>query len=83
LSGTPVILGTRIPVYDIAASLSAGIPTERILRAFPALDAEKIELAKIYTAANPPRGRPRAHVERPAGSVIIDDIRVPRRRKPI
>jgi uncharacterized protein (DUF433 family) len=39
LGGTPVIRGTRIPVYDVAASAAAGIPTKRILAAYPSLDA--------------------------------------------
>ncbi len=33
LSGTPVIRGTRAPVYDVSASVTAGIPVERILSA--------------------------------------------------
>lgn len=37
LSGTPVIRGTRVPVYDVAASVTAGIPVERILSAYPSL----------------------------------------------
>jgi uncharacterized protein (DUF433 family) len=42
LGGTPVIRGTRVPVYDVAASVAAGIPADRILAAYPVLDAEKI-----------------------------------------
>jgi hypothetical protein len=36
LGGTPVIKGTRIPVHDVAtaASISAGLPTARILAAY-------------------------------------------------
>ena len=59
LSGTPVIRGTRVPVYDVAVSLAAGIPMDRVLAAYPALDADKVDLAMIYAEANPPRGRPR------------------------
>lgn len=81
LAGTPVIRGTRIPVYDVAASVAADIPTHRILAAYPSLDADKIELATIYAEANPARGRPRASAELPAGAVIIADRRVQRRRK--
>ena len=36
----------------------APVPIERILKACPGLDAEKIELARIYAEANPARGRP-------------------------
>jgi uncharacterized protein (DUF433 family) len=81
LGNTPVIRGTRIPVYDIAASVAAGIPTERILAAYPGLDAEKVELATIFAEAYPPRGRPRSGGELPKGAVIISDRRVPRRKK--
>jgi uncharacterized protein (DUF433 family) len=73
LGGTPVIRGTRVPVYSVATSLAAGIPMERILRAYPSLDREKVELAGIFAEANPPRGRPRVRSELPKGAVIISD----------
>ena len=82
LGGTPVIRGTRVPVHSVAASLAAGIPIERILRAYPSLDREKVELAGIFAEANPPRGRPRVRSELPKGAVIISDRTVPRRKKP-
>jgi uncharacterized protein (DUF433 family) len=79
LGGTPVIRGTRIPVHDVAASVEAGIPKDRILASYPGLDKEKVELAKIYAEANPPRGRPRS--QSPKGIVTLADRRAPRRRK--
>jgi uncharacterized protein (DUF433 family) len=82
LGGTPVIRGTRIPVYDVAASATSGISTERILAAYPGLDAEKIELATTFAQAYPPRGRPRAGSGKlPAGAIIVSDHRHPRRKK--
>lgn len=81
LGGTPVIRGTRIPVYDVAASVEAGVPADRILAAYPSLDVDSIELATIYAEANPARGRPRTSDELPKGAVIIADHRVPRRGK--
>ncbi len=60
--------------------MAAGIPVERILAAYPALDAEKIELAALYAEANPARGRPRTNDEFPRGAVIVTDRRVPQRR---
>jgi uncharacterized protein (DUF433 family) len=81
LSGTPVIRGTRVPVYDIAASVLAGLPMDRIVEAYPSLDADKILLAAIYAEANPARGRPRSPDELPKGAVILADRRVPRRGK--
>lgn len=81
LGGTPVIHGTRVPVYDVAASVAAGHPIERILEAYPSIDGEKVRLASIYAEANPLRGRPRATGDLPEGSVIVSDHRVPRLRK--
>ena len=81
LGGTPVICGSRVPVYDVAASVAAGLSTDRILAAWPSLDAEKVRLASIYAEANPLRGRPRVSGDLPEGSVIITDRRVPRLRK--
>jgi len=59
LSGTPVIKGTRVPVYDIAAAVDAGTPKERILKSYPSLKDWQVELASVYAKAVPPRGRPR------------------------
>ena len=81
LAGTPVIRGTRVPVYDVAASVAASIPIERILTAYPGLDLEKVELATLFAEAYPPRGRPRLRAELPRGAVIVSDRRVSRRKK--
>ena len=81
LGGAPVVRGTRVPIYDVAASVAAGLPTGRILAAYPTLDADKVELAAIYAAANPARGRPRSSDELPPGAFNVRDRRVPRRRK--
>lgn len=80
LGGTPAIRGTRIPVHDVAASVAAGIPLDRILAAYPSLNADKIELAKIYADANPPRGRPRSSDNLPKGITVKADRRVSRRK---
>ena len=81
LGGVPVIRGTRIPVYDVGACVSSGVPVDHILSDYPTLDREKVELAAIFSEANPPRGRPRASGEIPKGAVIISDRRVPRLKK--
>src|SRR3546814_5590533 len=81
LGGTPVIRGTRVPVYDVSAAVVAGRPIQRILDAWPSLDAEKVRLAAIYAEANPLRGRPRVSGDLPEGATIVTDRRVPRRRK--
>jgi uncharacterized protein (DUF433 family) len=79
LNGAPVVRGSRVPVHDVAASIAAGLPMERLLAAYPSLDARKVELAAFYAAANPPRGRPRM-IELPAGAKIVTDRRVARRK---
>jgi uncharacterized protein (DUF433 family) len=60
LSGTPVIRGTRVPAYDIAASVEAGIDTREIADAYPAITLRDVELAHLWAKAHPPVGRPRA-----------------------
>jgi uncharacterized protein (DUF433 family) len=79
LGGMPVIRGTRIVVYDVAASYGAGCSIERILEAYPRLDAEAIALAVLYAEANPPRGRPKGARALPPGAVLISESREPRR----
>lgn len=74
LSGTPVIQGTRVPVYDIAASVAAGISMERILSSYPSLKREHVELAALYAEANPQRGRPRQR-ELPANARVVSKSR--------
>jgi uncharacterized protein (DUF433 family) len=81
LSGTPVIRNTRIPVYDVAASVAAGLPMRRILEAYPGLTTEMANLATLYATANPQRGRPRQHSSPPAGAVIVSTRRAPRRKR--
>ena len=79
LGGTPVIKGTRVPVYDVAASVSAGLPKERILAAYPSLNGNQVELAALFAEANPQRGRPRHRPSPPAGAVIVSSRRKLRR----
>lgn len=79
LNGTPVIKGTRVPVYDVAASVAAGVPMERILSAYPSVNREQVELAALFAEANPQRGRPRQRVGPPAGAKIISSRRKPAR----
>ena len=66
LGGIPVFKRTRIPVRDVAASLAKGVSTERLLRAYPALNERLLHLATVYTEATPPRGRPKK--SRPEGA---------------
>jgi uncharacterized protein (DUF433 family) len=81
LDGSPVIRNTRVPVYDVAASVAAGLPMTRILAAYPGLTAEMANLAAFYATANPPRGRPREHSSLPAGAFVVSTRRTPRRKR--
>jgi len=81
MGGTPVIDGTRIPVHDVAAAMASGVSAKDLLEDYPSLTPEKLELAALYAAANPLRGRPRPLVSRlPRGTRIITERRVPRGR---
>jgi uncharacterized protein (DUF433 family) len=76
----PVIRGTRVPVYNIAASVTAGETPDEILASYPSLKPEHVELAVLYTSAEPPRGRPRRPLaERlPPGARLIASGFIPR-----
>jgi uncharacterized protein (DUF433 family) len=58
MRGAPVYRGTRIPVHAIADMLSQGATVVEILKGYPALTREKVELAPMYVKAFPLRGRP-------------------------
>ena len=59
LGGEPVFKGTRIPVRTIAAMLADDPDVADLLDGYPSLTARMIELARIWTAAHPTRGRPK------------------------
>ena len=50
--------------------VTAGIPIDRILSAYPSLTKEQIELATLYVEATPQRGHPRRRAL-PPGTVVI------------
>ncbi len=81
LSGTPVVRGTRVPVYDVAASVAAGFPTEQILEDYPSLDAEQVRLSAIYAEANPPPAAGWGSRRLFEGAVLVSRRTVPRPRK--
>ncbi len=58
MRGTPVFKGTRIPVELVAEMAAEGATIEEILAGYPALSREQVELAPLYVAAFPRRGRP-------------------------
>ena len=59
LSGTPCVMGTRIPAHDIAEMLANGDGIAAIRDAWPVLTVEQIEAVALYARAYPRRGRPR------------------------
>jgi uncharacterized protein (DUF433 family) len=61
--GEPVIQGTRIGVYEIATMVAGASETEieEILNGYPTLKREHLEIAQLYAAAHPRRGRPPKH----------------------
>lgn len=70
--GMPVVRGTRIGIYEVAAARGAdGI--EAVLEDFPALTQEDVEAAEIYARAHPRMGRPRrARAGRLAAEAQVD-----------
>lgn len=60
LGGEPVFKGTRIPVRLIASMLDEGADAEEILDGYPKLAKRQLELARIWVAAHPRRGRPKS-----------------------
>jgi uncharacterized protein (DUF433 family) len=58
MRGTPIFRGTRIPVDLVATMSTQGGGVEEILEGYPSLSREQVELAPLYVAAFPRRGRP-------------------------
>ncbi len=80
MGGAPVVRGTRISPYDLAASVSKGIPRARILKAYSGLSPETLDLSVIWAQANPVRGRPRRVLDvLPKGSKASERRIMPRR----
>jgi uncharacterized protein (DUF433 family) len=57
-SGEPVIKGTQIEVYRLAALLDGGMTVESVLRDYPSLSENQVLAAKAYAESNPKVGRP-------------------------
>lgn len=58
MRGEPVFKGTRVPVELVAEMSADGASVEEILTGYPSLGREQVELASLYVAAFPRRGRP-------------------------
>lgn len=57
--GDPVFEGTRVPARAIANMRAQGASIDELVEGYPSLTAHMIELAEIWTAAHPARGRPK------------------------
>jgi uncharacterized protein (DUF433 family) len=81
LSATPCFKGTRIPVHDIAAMIGNDGEKATVLKAYPQLTAEQIDLAILYAEAYPRRGRRRKPLRRkdkPLSSARLSLRQLPR-----
>jgi uncharacterized protein (DUF433 family) len=81
LGGEPVFKGTRIPVYGIVAMLEAGASAAELLSGYPKLTARMIELARVWVAAHPRRGRPKSLKD--LGLTVKSITRVPLKGDPL
>lgn len=56
--GEPVVKGTRVPVYELAALEKGGASEAELLEAFPSVPREALGSALMWARINPRRGRP-------------------------
>jgi uncharacterized protein (DUF433 family) len=52
MGGKPCIRGMRVTVGMVAGLVAAGVPQERILAAYPYLEPEDIQQARVYSSHN-------------------------------
>ena len=58
MGGTPVIKGTRLTVYAIAARMAGGDPVSDLMDDYPDITANMFDAACIYARTHPLVGRP-------------------------
>ncbi|MGR7996942.1 DUF433 domain-containing protein [Xanthobacter sp. ZOL 2024] len=80
MGGEPVFKGTRIPVRLISSMLGEGVSEAEILDGYPKLEARHLELARLWTAAHPRRGRPKTLADR--GTRVRSQSRAPLKPDP-
>jgi uncharacterized protein (DUF433 family) len=76
--GEPLLKGTSVEVYRIAALLEGGGSIDQVLQDYPSLSRKQVETAQAYAEAYPKAGRPypRTSVKRAlhgAGLEALDD----------
>ncbi len=57
LGGTPVINGTRIPVYAVLGRLQGGDTLQDLIDDYPQVPPKAFKAAELYAKAHPLRGR--------------------------
>jgi uncharacterized protein (DUF433 family) len=57
MGGTPVVRGTRVPVYSLLRLVERGRSIDQILNELPYLSREGIEAAVVYARTHPRTGR--------------------------
>ncbi|WP_373371509.1 DUF433 domain-containing protein [Microvirga sesbaniae] len=81
LGGMPVTKGTRVLAYDLAASVKAGIPRDRILAVYPTIKEHHLDLAVAYVDANPSPRQTRHRLPSWPGATLVKSGRIPRRKR--
>jgi uncharacterized protein (DUF433 family) len=56
--GEPLLKGTDIEAYRVAALLDGGITVDAVLADYPSLSRDAVETAKAYADTHPKAGRP-------------------------
>jgi uncharacterized protein (DUF433 family) len=81
LGGMPVIRSTRVLVRDLAASVKACIPRDRILAVYPTIKEHHLDLAVAYAEANPLPGQTRHKLPPWPGATLLKSGRMLRRKR--
>jgi uncharacterized protein (DUF433 family) len=56
--GEPLLKGTQVEVYRIAALLEGGASIDQVLQDYPSLSRQQVETSQAYAEAYPKAGRP-------------------------
>lgn len=59
MGGIPVFRGSRLPIETAITSMDAGVTLDEMIEDYPFLDADRVELARLYLRLHPRTGRPR------------------------
>ena len=71
MNGVPVIEGTRVPAYDVAAAANAGLSIEEVLAIWPSIDSDSVAEAVAYATTHPKADERISLSPLPPGAIII------------